>query len=151
MGADQGIRPWVSALVIGRSWWEAFWVCCGWFFSWVDGGGEEETPGHVLVSHFFRRTTRVSEQPFFLCYILYIEQWEFRYIKFQTIAKSALDLDAQWRGWCTSFLHGLHGVVGMVSYTHVVYVTCYFCYMFSLGPSSGSTGSVQIYRSTCER
>jgi hypothetical protein len=36
-------------------------------FSWGDGGGEEETPGHVLVSRF-RRTTRVSEQPF-LCYI----------------------------------------------------------------------------------
>ena len=31
-------------------------------------GGEEETPGHVLLSRF-RRTTRVSEQPF-LCYIL---------------------------------------------------------------------------------
>ena len=27
-----------------------------------------------------------------------------------------------------------------------VYVTCYFCYMFSLGPSSGSTGSVRVYR-----
>ena len=39
----------------------------------------------------------------------------------------------------------------MVSYVHVVYVTCYFCYMFSLGPSSASTGSVQIYRSACER
>jgi hypothetical protein len=35
----------------------------------------------------------------------------------------------------------------MVSYVHVVYVTCYFCNMFSLGPSSGSTGSVRIYRS----
>jgi hypothetical protein len=32
----------------------------------------------------------------------------------------------------------------MVSHTHVVYVTCYFCYMFSLGPSSGNTGSVWI-------
>ena len=71
-----------------------FWVGCGWFFYWGGGGGEEETPGHGLLSRFFRRTTRVSEQPFFLCYILYIEQWEFRCIKFQSIAKSALDLDA---------------------------------------------------------
>ena len=31
-----------------------------------------------------------------------------------------------------------------------VYVTCYFCYLFSLGSSSGSTGSVRIYRSVCE-
>jgi hypothetical protein len=38
------------------------------------------------------------------------------------------------------------GSVGMVSYTHVVYVTCYFCYVFSLGPSSGRSGSVRIYR-----
>jgi hypothetical protein len=28
-----------------------------------------------------------------LCYVLYIDQWEFRFIKFQSIAKSALDLD----------------------------------------------------------
>jgi hypothetical protein len=39
------------------------------FFSWGVGGGEEETPGHVLLSRF-HRTTRVSEQPF-LCSILY--------------------------------------------------------------------------------
>ncbi len=32
-----------------------------------------------------------------------------------------------------------------------VYVTCYFCYMFRLGPSSGSTGSVRVYRSACEQ
>ncbi len=57
----------------------------------------------------------------------------------------------QWRGCCTSFRHGLHGPVGMVSYAHAVYVICYFCYIFSLGPSSASTGSVQIYRSACQR
>jgi hypothetical protein len=32
-----------------------FWVGCG-FFSWGDKGGEEETPGQVLLSRF-RRTT----------------------------------------------------------------------------------------------
>ncbi len=132
----QLIRRWVfpgnlplgQTLVMGRSWWEVFWVGCGWFFSWGDGGGEEETPGHGLLSRF-RRTTRVSEQPF-LCDILYIEQWEFHYIKFQSIVKSTLDLDAldrhfQWveevvdnsttssthwrqcRYCCTSFHHGL--------------------------------------------
>ena len=51
------------------------------------GGGEEETPGHILLSRF-RRTTRVSKQPF-LCYILYIEQWRFRYSMHQTIANGA--------------------------------------------------------------
>jgi hypothetical protein len=56
-----------------------------------------------------------------------------------------------WRVCCTSFCHGLHVVVGLVSYTHVVYVTCYFCCMFSLGSSSGNTGSVRICRSECER
>jgi hypothetical protein len=145
MGTDQGIRPWVRALVIGRSWWEAFWVGCGCFF-W---------------------TTRVSEQFFFMLYILY---WAlgFCWIKFQSITKSALDLDALgghvrcssvdnsttsstrrgqlWRGCCTSFHHWLQGAVGMVSYAHVVYVTCYFCYMFSLGSSSGSSDRVRIYR-----
>jgi hypothetical protein len=38
-----------------------------------------------------------------------------------------------------------------VSYAHVIYVTCYFCDMLSLGSSSGSTGSVRIYRSACKR
>ena len=62
-------------------------------FSWGGGGGEEETPGHVLLSRFFAGR-RESPNSLFLCYILYIEQWEFRYIKFQSIAKSVLDLDA---------------------------------------------------------
>jgi hypothetical protein len=50
-----------------------FWVGCG-FFSWGNGGGEEETPGQVLLSRF-HRTVRVSGQPF-LCYVL--NQWRFR-------------------------------------------------------------------------
>ena len=58
------------------------------------------------------------------------------------------DARTRWsfQGCGISFHHGLHGAVGMVFYAHVVYVTCYFCYMFSLGPSSGSSGSVRIYR-----
>ncbi len=54
--------------------WEVFWVGRG-FFSSGDGGGEEETPGQVLLSRFLK-TTWVSEQSF-LCYILYNEQWRF--------------------------------------------------------------------------
>ncbi len=42
-----------------------FWVGCG-FFSWGDGGKEEETLGHLRHGLFFRWTTRVSEHPF-LC------------------------------------------------------------------------------------
>jgi hypothetical protein len=65
----------------------------------------------------------------------------------------------QWRDWCTSFHHGLHGSVGMVFYTlytcgSLVYVViCYMsiiCYMsvicLVLGPSSGISDSVRIYR-----
>ena len=37
-----------------------------WMFFLGDGGGEEETPGHGLLSRF-RRTTQVSEQSC-LCY-----------------------------------------------------------------------------------
>jgi hypothetical protein len=41
-------------------------------FSWGGGGGEDETPDHVLLGRF-HRTTRVPEQSF-LCYILYTDQ-----------------------------------------------------------------------------
>jgi hypothetical protein len=64
------------------------WVGCG-FFPSGDGGGEDETPGQVLMSGF-RRTTRVSEQSF-LCYILYIDQWGLHYSMCQTIANGAPD------------------------------------------------------------
>jgi hypothetical protein len=63
------------------------------FFSWADGGGEEEESGQVPLSRF-RRTSLAFKQPHFLCYILYIEQWRFRCCMLQVIAKSALDLDA---------------------------------------------------------
>ena len=42
------------------------------YTGFVGGGETEETPGHVLLSRFYR-TTRVSEHPF-LCYILYVDQ-----------------------------------------------------------------------------
>ncbi len=43
-------------------------------------------------------------------------------------------------GLLPSFRHGLHGEVGMIFYTHVVYV------VICSEPSSGSIGSVGIYR-----
>jgi hypothetical protein len=73
-GFAYGIYVWISTLVMGNLMGRRFWVGCG-FFSWGGGRGEEETPGHVLLSRF-RRTTRVSKQSF-LCYILYIDQWGF--------------------------------------------------------------------------
>ena len=48
--------------------------------------------------------------------------------------RSATDSTEQWV-WC------------LMNIIAAVYITCYFCYMLSLGPSSGSTGSVRIYRS----
>jgi hypothetical protein len=64
------------------------------FFSFGDGGGEEETPGHVL-SSLFCRTTRVAKRDKlkrpFLCYILYIEQWGFHYNMCQTITNGVPD------------------------------------------------------------
>jgi hypothetical protein len=62
------------------------------FFSWGDGGGEEEESGQVLLSRF-RRTTCAFKQPHFLCYILYIEQWRSLLHVSGHRKKSALDLD----------------------------------------------------------
>jgi hypothetical protein len=80
VGFTDGDCPWNLSLgqhtgdgnLMGRH----FWVGCG-FFSWGDGGGQEETQGQRLLSRF-RSMTRTSEQSF-LCYILYIDQWRFHY------------------------------------------------------------------------
>jgi hypothetical protein len=45
MGTDQGIYPWVSALVMGNLMDRRFWVGCGCFFLGGGGGGEEELQG----------------------------------------------------------------------------------------------------------
>ena len=135
---------------------------CG-FFSWVGGGGEEDSSGQVLQSRFHRRRAG-SNSPIFLCYILYIEQWWFslQHVKDHRERRPILDDLGSMRcsSWdsSTTLFHTLKTVKGLL---HVVpsrtprssgygvlctsvYVTCYFCYMFSLGPSSGSTGSVRI-------
>jgi hypothetical protein len=44
-----------QTLVMGRSWWETFWIGCGWVFPRGTGGGEEETPGHGLLSRFHKK------------------------------------------------------------------------------------------------
>ncbi len=58
-------------------------------------------------------------------------------------------------GLIPSFRHGLHGAVGMIFYAHAVYVVicymsiiCYMPVMSSSEPSSGSSGSVWLYRRT---
>ena len=141
-----------------------FWVGCGCFF--LEGRGRGRgTPGHDCRGVFAGR--REFQTSLFMLYIICWAVEVSMLDAFQDIAKSALDLDdlgrhvrcssfdnpstcsthwRQWRGCCTSFRHGLHGAVGMVFYAHAVSVTCYFCYMFSLGPSSGRSGSVRIYR-----
>jgi hypothetical protein len=53
--------------------------------------------------------------------------------------------------FCASLTPSTHFSKACPEKTFQVFVTCYFCYMFSLGPSSGSTGSIRIYRSVCER
>ena len=41
------------------------------FFSWGDRGGDEEPPGHVLLSHFSEDDARFQTAPFFMLYIIY--------------------------------------------------------------------------------
>ena len=142
------------------------------FFFWAGRGGEEKAPGHVSRVGF-RWTTRAIEQPHFFDVIYYIlSSGNFADACFRpsrTVPPNPR-VPGQTRALfgfrhpddlfhtlktvkvcCTSSHHGLHGPVGMVSCAHAVYVIYYFCYIFSLGPSSGRTGSVQIYRSSCER
>ena len=52
-----------------------FRVGCGCFFLGGRGRGRG-VPGRVLLRSF--RRTAGSKQPFFSCYILYVEQWRFR-------------------------------------------------------------------------
>jgi hypothetical protein len=138
-----------------------------WMVFFLGGRGRGRGNSRSWTTESFSQDDTSLRTSLSLCYVLYIKQWEFRFIKFQSIAKSSLDLDVldwhvrcssvdnsttssthrrQCRCFCTSFRQGLHGAVGMVSYAHEVYVTCYFCYMFTLGPSLGSSDSVRIYR-----
>jgi len=83
-----------------------------------------------------------------VCYILYIEEWEFQCeVRLQT---------------CKTITNGVPDprccpgqTPVMFKFQHPVDLfhalkTVNFCYMFSSGPSSGSTGSVQIYRIVCD-
>ena len=67
-----GIYPWVSALVMGNLMGRRFWVGCGWFFSWGEGGGEEETPGHVQHGFFFAGRREFPNSPFYVMYYILI-------------------------------------------------------------------------------
>ncbi len=142
-----------------------FWVGCGFFFLGERGRGRGNSRASTVES-FSQDDTSLRTTLFMLC----IKSVEVSLQHLQTIAKVPSILETlgrhvrcssfdnlttsftywrQWRDCSTLFRHGLHGAVGMVSYVHVVYVTCYFCCMLSLGPSSGSTGSVR-YRSVYE-
>ncbi len=137
------------------------------FFSWGDGGGEEEATGQVLLSRF-RRTTRAFKEPHFLCYILYIEQWRFRCCMLQTIAKSALDLDALGSArallklrqpvdlvYASIYVKGLLLLVpsprsgGYDVYIHAVYVLYVICLLYRivglLLQSGGGTWGTALY------
>ncbi len=102
---------------------ETFWVGCGWFF--LGGSGEGKRNYRSRTAVCFRRTTRGSKQPF-LCYILYNEQWRFRFINF----RQPDDL-----------LHTLKTVKGLLhlvpsrtprSSGYGVLSTCGLCYMIFL-------------------
>ena len=58
-----------------------------WFMDGVtlgDGVGEEKTPGHGVQQGSFSLETSFFKHPYFLCYVLYIEQWGFLCIMLRT-------------------------------------------------------------------
>jgi hypothetical protein len=57
----------------------------------LDGAGGGKRKHQVTFSRVVFRTTRVFKQVHFLCYILYREQWGFRYIILQTIVNGVPD------------------------------------------------------------
>ncbi len=121
-----------------------------WMVFFLGGRGRGRGNSRTRTPESFFAGRRESPNiPFFMLYIIY---WAVGVSLHSSVDNSTTSSThwRQWRDCYTSFLHGLHWVVGMVSYAHAVYVTCYFCYMFSLGPSSARTGSVQIYRSVYE-
>ena len=70
----QGQRIGDAEVLMGRR----FGVGCGCFFSgW--GGGWKKKRQDTFSRVGFRWTTCAFKQTHFLCYILYIEQWEFRF------------------------------------------------------------------------
>jgi hypothetical protein len=70
-GLPRESAPWSGTgdgeVLMGR----CFWVGCGCFFLWGGTGGEEETPGHGLLSRFFAGRRESPNSPFFMLYIIY--------------------------------------------------------------------------------
>ena len=126
------------------------WVCSVGF--WEESvflflGGRGRGRGSARASTAFAGRRALSNSPIFLCYILYIEQRRFHCCMLQTIAKSALDLDALGRARAlfrlrqpVDLVHTLKTVKGMLLlvpprtprssgydvYAHAVYVViCY--------------------------
>jgi hypothetical protein len=96
-----------------------FWVGCGCFLLGGSGGAREIVRERSAGSVFAGRHT-LSNNPIFVCCILYIEQWGFHYFIFQDIStmwgpptlRSVTDSTEQ-LVWCI----------------FLVCVTCSFCYM----------------------
>ena len=63
-------------------------------FFWTGRGGGRDIVRARQQGRFSLDDARFQTVPFFLCYILYIEQWRFHCYMLQVIAKSDLDLDA---------------------------------------------------------
>ena len=136
---DHGICPRVRTLVMRKSWWGGVLGRLWMVFLGGVGGGIGNVRSRWAGSVFTGRNALLNS-PIFSCYISYIEQWGFLCTlphtedSEETAAPgSTTDSTEQWV-WCLMYMR-----------------SCYFCYMFSLGSSSGNTGSVRIYRSSCKR
>jgi hypothetical protein len=171
MGTAQGIYPWVNTLVMGNVMERRFWVERGCFCFW--GGEETELQGEHYWD-VFRRTTRVPNSPGCMLYIIcWAVGVSLEYVfRSSRRGSSILDCPGQTRALLklrqpVDLVHALKTVKGLLLivpprtprnsgydvYAHAVYVVIRYvciCYMsvicLVLGPSSGSIGSVWIYR-----
>ena len=84
IGTVHGFYPWGSALVMGKFnggsvlgglWMVFLWDPCR--------GGTGTGKSQCVQQGRFHWTTSVGKQTHFLCYMLYIEQWGFRFFMFQ--------------------------------------------------------------------
>ena len=144
-----------------------------WMFFLGGRGRGRGVPGRVLLRSF--RRTAGSKQPI-LCYILYVEQWRFRcsmssghrergFFDPRTPWADACDVSGFNNSSTCSHSDDSGGAAaprstrtprssgydflctcGLCCYMLYVYYMLYACYMSSSEPSSGSSGSVWIYR-----
>ena len=111
------------------------------FFLGGTGEGKRTRQGKYC-RFVFAGDTWVETDPFFMLYIR-CSSWDSSTTLFHTLKTV--------KGMLHLFPSRTPRNSGYGVLCTCVYVTCYFCYMFSFGPSSGSTRSVRMYRSACER